>query len=133
MGVMGKTVIGAVCVLLLCGGLFCAYLAAQIGMLENIRPAEEPISLLDLKIEELNERELLELKVTSHRKRAASVASLAALGAPDGSAIRLAEVHADLIAAEIELYRYTSDRDKLLAALKARVDALTDKIGRAHV
>ena len=125
---MKKTALCAMCVLLLCGGLLCVHLTAQSGGIENIFSAAVSSSLLDMKTEELTERELLELKVANRRQLADNVAHLATLGAPVGTASRLAEVHADLAAAEIELYRYTGEQEKLFTALKTRVDALTDKL-----
>jgi len=118
---MKKTIMCAVCVSLLCGGLFCLHLTAQ-----SERTA--PIPLLDPKIEEQSERGLLELKVASHRELARYVDAHIAVGSSAGTSIRLAEVHAGLYAAESELYRYTGEQDKLLVALQARVDALRDKL-----
>ena len=124
---MKKAIIYTVCVLFFCGGLFVLHLVAQIGGL-NVRPAAVPVSLLDLKIEKYSERELLELKVASYRKLADFTADQSKIGSRAGTAVRLAESHADLAAAEIELYRHTGEREKLLTALQTRVEALTDKL-----
>jgi hypothetical protein len=126
---MKKIVMFAVCALLFCGGLFCLHLVAQTGKAENAAAPAKPASLLlDPKIEEHNERELLELKVAVYRKFADDVALHNKNGSPAGTTIRLAESHADLAAAEIELYRHTGEQGKLRIALKAQVEALTDKL-----
>jgi hypothetical protein len=137
---MKKTLFLTLFALLFCGGLFCLYLSAQqidffrgssgalvFDDLPTIPAQTPPASLLDRNLEECNERELLELKVATHRKLAHSVAAHAEYGAPAGSAFRLAESHAGLAAAEIELYRHTGDQTKLRIALKSRIEALTDK------
>ena len=125
---MRKAIIYIVCVLFLCGGLFGIHLAAQISGLGGVRPAAVSVSLLDPKIKECSERELLELKVASYRKLADLAAAQSEIGSRAGTAVRLAESHADLAAAEIELYRHTGEREKLRTALKTRVEALTDKL-----
>jgi len=118
---MKKTIICAVCILCLCGGLFCVHLVAQ-----PEKPA--PVSLLDPKISDQSERELLELKVVSHRKLVDNIAAYAQAGDPRGRASQLTEVHAGLYTAEIELYRHTGERDKLLAAMQSKVDVLREKL-----
>ena len=125
---MKKIAISGVCVLLFCGGLFCIHLTAQSGRLGNASSSAEPISLLDPKITELGERELLERKVASHRQLAEVATMRFEQGSPRGGAIQLAEAHAGLAAAEIELYRRTGEQEKLLAAHKTRVEALTKKL-----
>lgn len=134
---MKKTPFLTLVALLFCGGLFCLHLSAQrldlfsgalvFDDLLTIPAQTLPNSLLDRKLEECNERELLELKVATYRKLAHHVADAARLGAPDGSVLRLTEAHANLATAEIELYRHTGDQTKLRIALKSRVEALTDK------
>ena len=137
---MKKRVIVVACALLFCGGLFCLHLVTQskgglwaygalvFDEIPDDDTQTEPASLLERKLDECNERELLELKVASYRKIARSLAALSQVGHPSGSAVRLAESHADLAAATIELYRYTGEQEKLRIALQARVEALTDKL-----
>lgn len=98
------------------------HLAAQSAKVES------DVSLLDRKLDECTERELLELKVAARRKIADWVAKLYEVGSPTGGVVRLADSHAQLAAAEIELYRYTGERGKLRIALQSRVEALTDKL-----
>jgi hypothetical protein len=121
--VMKRTTIIAVCTMLLFGGLLCLHLAAQ-----PVKVKDVSIPLLDPKIKDSGERELLEMKVESYRKIAEYVDAQAALGTPRGRASFLAEAYANLAAAEIELYRFTGDRDKLLVAMDAKVEALTNKL-----
>jgi len=121
---MKKSAIFIVSVLLLCGGLFCLHLTAQ----PQNASSSEPTPLLERKLDECSERELLELKVASRQKIRDNVILHSQVGSPRGKASRMAEVLADLAAAEIELYRHTGEQDKLLATHKARVEALTDKI-----
>jgi len=125
---MKRTVIFIVGVLLFCGWHFYLHLIAQTGEAENSVAPVKPVSLLDPKIEECSERELLELKVAAYRKLADYAADAAVIGAPAGRVAQLADAHADLAAAEIELYRHTGDQNKLRIALKARVEALSDKL-----
>jgi hypothetical protein len=137
---MKKTIIITACILFFCAGLFRLHLTAQwsenphLGsMVFDVLDSDDPpqaalTSLLDRKLEECSERELLELKVTTYRKLANYVATASKVGSPAGSAIRLAEAHTDLAAAQIELYRCTGEQNKLLAAHQARVEALTDKL-----
>lgn len=68
------------------------------------------------------------MKVASIRTLADSIDAARQGGFPEGSALRHADVHAELAATEIELYRYTGEREKLLAALDAKVEALTNKL-----
>ena len=126
---MNKITIIAVCVCFLFGGLLGLHLAAQPGGTER-RATENPsaFSLLDPNVSERSEKELLEQKVIARQRIVAQIEAHVQAGSPRGSAIRLTEVHANLATAEIELYRYTGEQDKLLAALKARVEHLTDKL-----
>jgi outer membrane protein TolC len=128
---MKTKAIFAACALLFCGGLFCLHLTAQSEKTSDVPVAAKPIALLESKMLELSEQELLERKVDSHRKFVESVTTHYEVGSPRGSAILLGEAQAGLAAAEIELYRYTGDRDKLLAAHQARVEALTQKLEAA--
>jgi len=123
---MKKTTSFALCVLLLFGGLFCLHLTAQQGTLRFFAPTST--ALLDLKIEETSERELLELKVAAHRRLVDAATAAFNAQSPSGTAIRMAETHANLAAALAELYRHTGEQDKLMAALKEKVEALTDKL-----
>jgi hypothetical protein len=125
---MKKTAIFTVSVLLFCGGLFCLHLTAQTGKTENTASTAALIPLLDPKIEECSERELLELKVAACRKFTDAVTALYNAGAPSGAFVRLIDAHVDLAAAEIEFYRHTGEQNKLRIALKARVEALSDKL-----
>ena len=121
---MKKTAFFVPCFLLLCGGLFCLHLTAQ----PKTDSSAKPNSLLDRKINLYSERELLELKVASYRKIVDSITISHAVANRTGDAIRLAEARADLAAAEIEFYRYTGERDKLLISLETKIDTLTDKL-----
>jgi hypothetical protein len=130
---MKNTTFFAVCVLLLLGGLFCLHLAAQSGGpggpgYPGAIVFDTPLSLLDPKVSELSERELLEMKVDRCRRIVIIVKAHAAAGNPAGRPHLLAEAQANLADAEIELYRYTNEQDKLLVALDAKVKALTDKV-----
>jgi outer membrane protein TolC len=127
---MNKTTILAACIVLLFGGLLGLHLAAQPGGTGS-RATENAsnFSLLDPNVSERSERELLERKVIVHRRIVMRVESHVQAG--QGNAMRLAEARADLAAAEIELYRYTGEQDKLLVALKARVEHLTEKLRAA--
>ena len=123
---MKKTALFAVCILLFFGGLFCLHLTAQPGSLSG--SSAKPISLVDLKIEETSERELLELKVAVHQNLVYSATAAYKADLPGASITSLATSHANLAAAEAELYRHTGEQDKLLAALKEKTEALTDKL-----
>jgi len=135
---MKKTVIVTVCVLLFCLGLFCIHLTAQPNQhypngisgalvfdgLDGSQATSLEMALtllLDRKLEECSERELLELKVAVYRK-------LAHYTITGSSVIQLAEARANLAAAQIELYRHTGEQHKVLAAIQLRVEALTDKL-----
>ena len=122
---MRKTVFLSVCVLLLCGGLFCLHLTAQPERTSNPSPV---VSLLEMNFDEVSERQLLEMKVDAYKK----LLDLAILrfesASPSGTAIHLAEARAKLAAAQIELYRHTGEQDKLLAALQARIDILKEQL-----
>jgi len=121
-----KTALFAACILLLFGGLFCLHLTAQPGSL--IGSPAQPVSLVDLNIEETSERELLELKVAVHRNLVSLTTAAYKADLPSADITALAESHAHLAAAEAELYRYTGEQDKLRAALKEKAEALTDKL-----
>ena len=121
---MKKITFIALCVLLLCGGLFCFHLTAQTERTVSAKP----VSLLEQKIEDISEWELLELKVATYQKIVDVVDAHARAGSPRGSSVQIAEAHANLAAAQIELYRHTGEQDKLLAAHQARVKALTEKL-----
>lgn len=126
---MKNTTILAVCFCLLLGGLLGLHLVAQPGGTGSRATESAPaFSLLAPNVSERSEKELLEQKVVAHQGIVAQIEAHAQMGTPRGTAIRLAEVHANLATAEIELYRYTGEQDKLLAALKARVEHLTDKL-----
>ena len=120
---MKKRTILVVCVLLLCGGLSCLHLTGQ-----NTSSSAVPTSLLDYKLDECSELELLELKIAACQTIVRHVTAAAEMGSPSGRFTRLETVRAGLAAAEIELYRHTGDQEKLLAAHKARVEALTHKL-----
>ena len=122
-----KLAIFAACALFLCGG-FCLYLTAQTERTENASASNESASLLDRKLEECNERELLEMKVEYRQQMLNIVTNRHNAGSREGRGTRLAEARADLAAAEIQLYRHTGEQDKLLATHKARIAALTDKL-----
>jgi hypothetical protein len=122
---MKKVIVFAVCVPFLLGGLFCLHLAAQPGIVTS---KVKNVSLLDPKIGEWSERELLEMKVDRYRQIAEHVKQMCEVGLPAGTASALAEAYAHLANAEVELYRHTGEQKKLLAALDAKVDALTDKV-----
>ena len=127
---MKKTALIATCIPLLCGGLFCLHLTAQPGSLPRSLNGftDKTISLIDLKIEETSERELLELKVASRKKFADSVTIAFDANIPSGTLNKMMQAHADLAAAKAELYRHTGEREKLLIALEEKVSALTDKL-----
>jgi hypothetical protein len=121
---MKKTTFFAVCILLLFGGLLCLHLVAQSDKAKE----NAAVSLLEPKIKELGERELLEMKVARYRKLA-DIADLQwQTESRNGTVAQQADAYAQLAAAEIELYRFTGDRDKLIAALDAKVEALTRKV-----
>jgi len=126
---MKKITYFTVCVLLLFGGLLGLHLAAQLGGTES-RATENAhvFSLLDQDVTERSEKELLEQKIVVHRRIVMQVDAHAQAGSPQGSVMLLAEAHANLAAAEIELYRYSGEQDKLLAALQASVEHLTEKL-----
>ena len=123
--IMKKTALFAVCVLLLCGGLFCLHLTAQP---ERTSTSEKLTSLLDLKIEDTSERELLELKVASCQQLVKFVLAARDGGLREGSTTRSCEANAYLAATEMELYRHTGERDKFLAAMEAKVQAQYEKL-----
>jgi len=128
---MRKTALLALCVLLLCGGLFCLHLTAQPG---NLNAAlEKEYSLIDLKIDETSERELLELKVASRQKIADSITVEYKAAAPRGALNRMMQAHANLAAAKVELYQHTGEREKLFIALEEKVSALTDNLRNAII
>jgi len=124
---MKKTVFLSVCVLLLCGGLFCLHLTAQPERAGNA-PA---VSLLEMNFDEVSERQLLEMKVDAYQKLLDWV-NVAYLEGVTGM-MELADAQAKLAAAQIELYRHTGEQDKLFAALQERVDALSKKLQSATV
>jgi len=122
---MKKSTFLAVCGVILIGGLICLHLAAQPDTVMKHAPA----SPLDQKIKDYNERELLEMKVECYRNIAKYTDDSAAVGDPlRGKSSDVAEAYANLATAEIELYRFTGDRDKLLAAMDAKIEALTNKL-----
>ena len=123
---MKKTIIVIFGALFLCGGLLGLHLAAQTAG-SAFSPSDKD-SLLHRKLEECSERELLERKVAAYRGIADHVVSLSNTGSPRGTAKQVAASHADLAAAEIELYRHTGEQEKLHAAHSARVEALTEKL-----
>ena len=135
---MKKRIIAIACTLLLIGGgLICWHLVAQrfepphwgALIFDDIDTSKmESVSLLDRKLDECSERELLEMKVASCRSIAQAVAVHGQMGNRAGSAHRLAESHANLAAAMIELYRHTGEQEKLRVVLQARVEALTEKL-----
>ena len=126
---MNKTTILAVCFLFLFGGLLGLHLVAQPGGAGSRAADDTPaFSLLDPNAADRSERELLERKVVARQRIVAQVEVYGEVGDPRGRVTILAEAHADLAAAEIELYRYTGEQDKLLAALKRRVEHLTEKL-----
>ena len=120
---MRKTVFLSVCVLLLCGGLFCLHLTAQPERASNPPPV---VSLLEMNFDEVSERQLLEMKVDAYQK----LLDLAVLNFESGLLPHLTEARANLAAAQIELYRYTGEQDKLFAALQARIDILKEQLQR---
>ena len=124
---MKKIVTFTLCALLLCGGLLCLHLVAQTRIENTPVPAKQG-SLIDSKPEEWSERDLLERKVVAYRHIADQVARYHAAGSPAGNASRLAESHANLAAAEIELYRHTGEQVKLRVALESQIEALTDRL-----
>ena len=122
---MKKTVFLSVCVLLLCGGLFCLHAQPE-------RAGDIPtVSLLEMNFDEVSERQLLEMKVDAYQKLLDLVVLKFESGF--GGATHLAEARANLAAAQIELYRYTGEQDKLFAALQARVDAMRTKLYATRV
>ena len=126
---MKKTACFAVCISFLFGGLLGLHLAAQPGSAGSRATENAPdFSLLDPNVAERSEKELLERKVAARKGILNGVDRLAQVGSPRGNATALAEAHAGLATAEIELYRYTGEQDKLLASLKARVEHLTKKL-----
>ena len=125
---MKKTLFFAANLLLFGVGLLCFHLTAQSVGENRGRENAAPVSILDQKVENSSERELLELKIASHRKLADSISALSRAGAPAGNAYRLADAHANYASAEIELYQHTGEREKLRTALKAKVEALSDKL-----
>jgi len=137
---MRKTMFFSMCVPLLLVGLFCVHLVAQpdgqpLKLSEPGEPGaivfDVPLSVLDPKVGELSERELLEMKVNRYRRIVEYVENAARVGGPRGAAILLAEARANLASVEIELYHHTGEQDKLHAALEAKVKALTDKVRAA--
>jgi len=120
---MKKTVFVSVCVLLLCGGLLCLHLTAQPERTSNPSPV---VSLLEMNFDEVSERQLLEMKVDAYQKIAHHATVAYSRGVV--TVMELAELQANLAAAEIELYRHTGEQDKLSAALQARVNAFTDRL-----
>jgi NhaP-type Na+/H+ and K+/H+ antiporter len=128
--VMKRTTVIAVCVSLLFGGLLCLHLAAQSDKTE----VKAPVSLLDMKIKDSGERELLEMKVESCRK-IVDLANLRQQAPPTrgntATATRHTEAYVLLATAEIELYHHIGDRVKLFVALDAKVEALTQKLHNA--
>ena len=123
---MKKTTLFALCVPLLLGGLFCLHLVAQSETTTSRTGVS--LSLLDPKVGELSERELLEMKVDRCRKIVEYTENMQLSGAPAGGAIPLAEAQAHLAAAKIELYRFTGEQDKLRTALDVKVKALSDRV-----
>jgi hypothetical protein len=120
---MKRTTVVTVCVSLLFGGLLCLHLAAQPDKAE----VKVPVLLFDPKIKDSGEKELLEMKVDCYRQIATGVDNLAAVGSLRGIASQVAEAKANLAGAEIELYHFTGDKEKLLAAMDAKIEALTNK------
>ena len=130
---MKKIACFAVCALFLFGGLLGLHLAAQSGGTENRATENAPVfSLLDSDVAECSEKELLERKIAVRRRIIIQADAHAQIGSFQGNAMTRAEAYADLAAAEIELYRYTGEQDKLLAALKARIEHLTEKLRATH-
>ena len=126
---MKKIACFAVCISFLFGGLLGLHLAAQPGGAGSMATENAPdFSLLDPNVAERSERELLERKIVVHRNIVALADGYAQVGNRRGNAMVLAGARADLAAAEIELYRYTGEQDKLLVALQARVEHLTEKL-----
>ena len=125
---MKKITYFAMCVLLLFVGLLGLHLAAQSGGTESRATENAPVfSLLDPDVAEPSEKELLEQKIAVRRRIVMQVDVHAQAGSLHGSVSLLAEAYANLAAAEIELYRFTGEQDKLLDALKARVEHLAKK------
>jgi len=130
---MKKIVCFAVCISFLFGGLLGLHLAAQPGGAGSRTAENAPdFSLFDPNVAERSEKELLERKVVAHWNIVMQANAFAEVGDPRrGNAMALAEAHAGLAAAKIELYRYTGEQDKLLVALKTRVEHLTEKLRAA--
>ena len=128
---MKRTTFLAMCAMLLLGLLlgrmFCFHLAAQSAVWSDEAKEDALIALLEPKIKECSEQELLEMKIKIYRKIVEGVEQAARAGIPSGRAELQAEAYAQLASAEIELYRVTGDRDKLLAAMDAKIEALTEK------
>ena len=126
---MKNTMFLSVFALLLCGGLFCLHLTAQPERAGNASPV---VSLLEMNFDEVSERQLLEMKVDAYQKLLDQAISDFEFNIPSGTATRLTEARANLAVAEIELRRYTGERDKLFAAQQARVHALIDKLSHVN-
>ena len=129
---MKKIAFFAVCISFLFGGLLGLHLAAQPGGAGSWATENAPnFSLLDPNVAERSEKELLERKIVAHWNIVDLAGMYAQVGDRRGNAMVLAGARADLAAAEIELYRYTGEQDKLLVALQARVEHLTEKLRAA--
>ncbi|MDR0327876.1 MAG: hypothetical protein LBI05_06230 [Planctomycetaceae bacterium] len=133
---MKKGIILTACILLFCGGLVCWYLTAQTyfgvdGVLVFDESSIIPDSLLDRKLEECSERELLEMKVAVAQYTFNYVTEQVKNGFATFD--QFIEAKVNLADAEIELYWHTGDQEALRTALQTKVESRKQQLMQTQV